>query len=211
MDNRANTISHFIDWGVVSQPIPGEVVSGDSYIVKIIGKSILIAVIDGLGHGIEAAAAAQEAVECIKETQEISLIAMVQKCHKNLKKTRGVVMSLVMLDFTNYSVEWLGVGNIEAMIVHIDKENSTVSDRLLLRGGVIGYNLPHLQSSHTAIHQGDVLLLATDGIKDILINDLLKTELIFGTTPQKIAERIFSTYRTLTDDALVWVGCIQRA
>ena len=47
-----------IDTGVATLPLPGEPESGDLSLVKRIGSGTLVAVVDGLGHGQEAASAA---------------------------------------------------------------------------------------------------------------------------------------------------------
>src|SRR2546430_16061983 len=48
-----------IEWGVASLALPGEAESGDRHLVKPVGTAVLVAVVDGLGHGAEAATAAQ--------------------------------------------------------------------------------------------------------------------------------------------------------
>src|SRR2546428_3284421 len=50
-----------VEWGVASQTLAGEVESGDKHVVKIFPHGALLAAIDGLGHGEEAAAAANMA------------------------------------------------------------------------------------------------------------------------------------------------------
>jgi negative regulator of sigma-B (phosphoserine phosphatase) len=44
-----------IEWGFSSMPLKGQDVSGDSYLIKPVPNGILMAVVDGLGHGYEAA------------------------------------------------------------------------------------------------------------------------------------------------------------
>ena len=50
-----------IDWGHASLVMPGETRSGDRFVIALTDSGALIAVIDGIGHGEEAAAAAQTA------------------------------------------------------------------------------------------------------------------------------------------------------
>ena len=51
-----------IETGFATLPLPGEVESGDLSLVKRVGKGTLIAVVDGLGHGQEAASSAHAAI-----------------------------------------------------------------------------------------------------------------------------------------------------
>jgi hypothetical protein len=47
-----------IEWDVAMRALAGQVVSGDQYLGKPFVNGVLVAVIDGLGHGEDAAAAA---------------------------------------------------------------------------------------------------------------------------------------------------------
>src|ERR1041384_6057447 len=51
--------SPYLDWAVASAPLEGEPESGDLHLVKGISTGLLLAVVDGLGHGVEAAAVAR--------------------------------------------------------------------------------------------------------------------------------------------------------
>ena len=51
-----------IDWGVAARPLEGQAVSGDLHLVKPLDDGVLLAVVDGVGHGGEAVAAARAAV-----------------------------------------------------------------------------------------------------------------------------------------------------
>src|SRR5205814_9273794 len=55
-----------IEWGVASLALPGEAESGDRHLVKPVGTGVLVAVVDGLGHGAEAASAAKAAVAALE-------------------------------------------------------------------------------------------------------------------------------------------------
>ncbi len=49
-----------VRYHVISEPLAGQMESGDQYLVKELDHSVLIAVADGLGHGVEAAFAAKK-------------------------------------------------------------------------------------------------------------------------------------------------------
>ena len=55
-----------IETGFATLPLPGEVESGDLSLVKRVGKGTLIAVVDGLGHGQEAASSAHAAIAALE-------------------------------------------------------------------------------------------------------------------------------------------------
>jgi negative regulator of sigma-B (phosphoserine phosphatase) len=72
---------------------------------------------------------------------------------------------------------------------------------LLLRGGIIGGEIPPLQASVLPVSQGDMLYLATDGIGGEFVHEIISPEL-----PQRTAEVILSRYAKGDDDALVLVA-----
>src|SRR5256885_6028210 len=85
-----------IEWGVASLALPGEAESGDRHLVKPVGTGVLVAVVDGLGHGAEAAAAAQAAVAALERHATESPVPLIERCHRALQGTRGVVMSVAV-------------------------------------------------------------------------------------------------------------------
>src|ERR1043166_5109907 len=86
--------SALLDWGVAASALPGQAQSGDAHLVKAVATGVLVAVVDGLGHGAEAATAARTAVHTLAEHAAESVLALLQRCHVALKGSRGVVMSL---------------------------------------------------------------------------------------------------------------------
>src|SRR6266571_213760 len=109
-----------IEWGVASLALPGEAESGDRHLVKPVGTSVLVAVVDGLGHGAEAASAAQAAVAALERHASESLVGLVERCHRALKGTRGAVMSVAAFSRHDRSMTWVGVGNVEGLLVYGD-------------------------------------------------------------------------------------------
>ena len=84
-----------ITWGVADAPFPNERESGDRYVVQPSADGILIAAVDGTGHGTGAVAAAKIAAATLEAHSRESSIALVLRCHEELKGTRGAVMTLV--------------------------------------------------------------------------------------------------------------------
>src|SRR2546427_7621110 len=86
--------SALIEWGVATLALPGEAQSGDLHLVKPVGTAVLVAVVDGLGHGAQAATAAQAAVAALERHATESPVPLIQRCHPALQGTRRAVMSL---------------------------------------------------------------------------------------------------------------------
>src|SRR2546422_912956 len=99
--------SALIEWGVATLALPGEAQSGDRHLVKQVGTSVLVAVVDGLGHGAEAATAAQAAVAALERHATESPVPLIERCHRALKGTRGAVMSVALIGRPDRSMTWL--------------------------------------------------------------------------------------------------------
>src|SRR5438034_1645812 len=169
MQNESVISKPLIDWGVASRALPGEVVCGDLHLIKPIPEGVLLAVADGLGHGDEATVAAKTALAIVEEHSEAPLEALVRRCHDALMKTRGAVMTVATLNSLEDRLTWLGVGNVEAVLLRAGDRTKTspecvplrksgdtemlirlgkaLSERVPLRRGLVGYRLPELRTS----------------------------------------------------------------
>lgn len=187
-----------IEWCVTSRAIPGQTVSGDQHVVAAEGESVMLAVVDGLGHGDDATLAARKATEILGSRAGEPLVAVLQECHRALRHTRGAVMTLVTVNARARTATALGVGNVEAVIVRADRQSKPPRDTVLLRNGVVGYQLPPLQTSEYTINPGDLLVFATDGIREDFAEQLSP-----GEPLQQLVERVLTQKFRGTDDGLV--------
>jgi negative regulator of sigma-B (phosphoserine phosphatase) len=201
MDTVAIGQIELIDWGVAARPLPGQARSGDAYVVEAFPGGVLVAAVDGLGHGDEAAEAAQAATDVLSRHAHEPPVALVRRCHEGLRATRGVAMSLASFAPSNNTMSWLGVGNVEGSLLRRDPGSLPGRESLLLRGGVVGYRIPTLLPSVVSVGPGDVLVFATDGIISGSFDGLRMTN-----PPVSIAEEILARFARATDDALTLVA-----
>jgi negative regulator of sigma-B (phosphoserine phosphatase) len=189
-----------LDIAVAEAPLPGQLESGDLHLVARHPGGVLVAVIDGLGHGDEAAAAARTARAALEEDPGAAVPELFARAHGRLIRSRGVVMSVAAFE-PGGRLTWLGVGNVEGTVVRAEEGTVRRTDSILLLGGVVGYQLPKLRPSTMAVARGDTLVFATDGIDGGYIGDLDP-----AASPATLADRILAEYRTGGDDALVLVA-----
>jgi phosphoserine phosphatase RsbX len=196
-----------VDFGIASFVPNEQVESGDLSLVHCTANRALFAAIDGIGHGKIAAEAAQTAAKILDSSADdsLSLIELVQKCHEALRATRGVVLSIASIDFRRNLLTWIGVGNVQGILVRCSGSERASADALLLRPGVVGSQLPNLQTATLLISPGDTLAFATDGIGSDFSNDLFPYE-----SPQRSADRILSKHCKGNDDALIFVARFTR-
>jgi hypothetical protein len=198
-----------VDWGVALRPLRGQNVSGDVYVVETSAEGFLMAAIDGLGHGPQAAAAAEIAATTLRTNGRESAVEFLSRCHQELKQTRGVAMSLAVFNKPLRSLSWLGVGNVEGVRLHVGGNGELSSEFIPLRGGVVGYQLPTLRPSPCTLNAHDILIFATDGIRSAFVKGLTAKNLLM--TPQQLADHLMVEYNKGTDDSLVlvvrYLGC----
>jgi negative regulator of sigma-B (phosphoserine phosphatase) len=190
-----------IEYGLAKHARMGEGESGDLHMVCCNKSGVLIAVIDGIGHGEEAAEAARTAAALLRNSADEPVISLVEACHEKLKGTRGAVLSLAFISPEQKMMTWIGVGNVQGVLVRVDAKQGNVQEPLLLRAGVVGSKLPSLQASVLPVSQGDTVVFATDGIQSDFSTGLSARE-----NPQRAADRILNKYRNRNDDALVLVA-----
>ena len=187
-----------VEWGVATRCRRGEVTSGDLAVVCLLPEGALVAAIDGLGHGREAARAASKAADVVRESPTQDLVLLVQRCHAALKGTRGAAISLAFVSPSESGMTWLGVGSVEGRVLSGDRSAMAPKGSLALWSGVPGHELPSVKTATLAVRPGDVLVLATDGIEASFADSLD----ISGST-QAISARILADHWKPPDDALV--------
>lgn len=187
-----------VDWAVMQRPLPGQRVCGDHYVVAPIADGLLLAVIDGLGHGPDAALAAQVAADSLAGTPEAGPAELIRSCHEALRGTRGAVLTLAVYRPRQAVLEWVGVGNVDCIFWHRPGHPDASRESVVPRGGVVGYELPRLHVSTTAVAPGDICCLVSDGIVSAFAE---KTPAYLD--PLRLAEYILGRYARASDDALV--------
>ncbi len=126
-----------IEAAFATLPLPGQSASGDLCLIKRLGKGTLLAVVDGLGHGQDAASAAHAAVGAVDRYAREPLIDLVRRCHDAMVGLRGVVLGLAYLDPQAATMTWLGVGNVGGVLLRADLGNRPSHIPLVPNAGFI--------------------------------------------------------------------------
>lgn len=189
-----------IEWAAKARPRPGENICGDRMIaVDLEDTGALIGVLDGLGHGAEAAEAASCGVDVLRAARAEPLDVLVQRCHRALSGTRGVAMTLARIDFRTDTLSWTGIGNVAADLVAKHPAGVEVRSSARLAGGIVGYRIPEaLTPQEVPIRPGDLLVITSDGIVEDHLDDI-----DFAASSLAIADQILRRHAKDSDDALV--------
>jgi negative regulator of sigma-B (phosphoserine phosphatase) len=187
-----------LDRGTAGAPHAGEERSGDLAVFVPTAAGALVGLIDGLGHGPEAADAAERCADVVRQHAEAEAQDLLQACHEALVHTRGVVMTVAWFDLERARLSWAGVGNVDARLVRQGPELR--EDVALVFGGVLGYRMPNVRTASMPLERGDLLVMITDGI-----DSAISPGLAGGGAAQMMADRIFAMHGRCSDDALVVV------
>ena len=74
-------------------------------------------------------------------------------------------MSVASFNVARGLVAWLGVGNVEGVLLRRGLFSVGWRSALMLRAGVVGLQLPVLDVEILSISAGDTLIFVTDGIQ----------------------------------------------
>jgi phosphoserine phosphatase RsbX len=187
-----------LDRGVAGVAHEGETRSGDLAVFAPTVAGALACVIDGLGHGPEAADAAEICAAVVRSHAEADAQDLLQACHEALLETRGVVMTAAWFDLERGRLSWAGVGNVDARLVRSGPELR--EEVALVFGGVLGYRMPRVRPATMPLERGDLLVMITDGI-----DGAISAALAGGGAAQALARRILDEHGKGTDDALAVV------
>lgn len=145
--------------GVVCTPIQGEFVCGDGWLVQHRDERSLLVLVDGLGHGFEAARAADTALRIVRENHDNSPAMIVQLCHAALRATRGAAMAVAELRRAAREVRFAGVGNIAGSIIGMEGAKSMAS-----HNGTVGHTMPKVQEFTYPWAPDACVVMHSDGI-----------------------------------------------
>ncbi len=194
-----------IEHAIAVRALAGEQISGDRALVKLYPMGFLAAAVDGLGHGEAAGTAAGIAIATLDSHAPEEPEELVKLCHRALKGTRGVAMSLASINASEGMMTWLGIGNVDGQLLHINASTPTRAS-LLMRSGVVGYQLPPLHAYRRSVSAGDLLIFTTDGIHSDFVTSISVNDPLLHHQPvQEIADRLLARFGKMTDDALVLV------
>lgn len=184
-------------------PKKGEEVCGDGFYYKQTKKQFKLFVGDGLGHGPDAAKAVETAINSFKSCHEENPVDIIKHIHSTVKKTRGLVGTVVTFDYK--AKEWCicGVGNIFTKITNFSESKNYMS-----YNGILGHNIPGtIKEQRTKYEQGQYLIMCSDGIKTKW--ELNNYHGIYKNDLSTITAAIHRDHTRNTDDAAVVITKIQ--
>lgn len=157
---EARLESSAVSMGAVCVPKAGEMACGDGWALLEYGAIHTLLVVDGLGHGTGAAAAANAAIDiALRHAQGLSAAELIARLHAGLHATRGAAGAAVVVDLAQASGSVCGIGNIAVAVRHAGRTRKLVS-----HNGILGHQKHKLQAFPFAFPPGALLIAHSDGL-----------------------------------------------
>ncbi len=144
----------------VSVAVEGEQLCGDAWSYALSDGGASIFVVDGLGHGYLAAAAAREAVIAYEANQTLPPVDLLTSVHKAIRNTRGAAAAIVHIGINGGGVCFAGIGNIAGAIV----SPADPVRHMISMGGIIGHEVRTFREFLYPWPTGSLMLLHSDGV-----------------------------------------------
>lgn len=176
--------------GVAQRPAEGETLCGDAYAIVRRGRTTLVALADGLGHGPEAARAARAFCSHVEAAADRPLDTILATAGPAIAGTRGVAGALLRLDPPGH-FEYAGVGNIVLRVL-----SRTPIHPLSVAGTLGRRNVRRVRCDRFAVEHGDLLVMHSDGVSGRYELDGLR-----GEAPDRVARALLASHGRSHDDA----------
>lgn len=149
-------------WGVMHRPCPQEVVSGDTWRLSHLDNKISLLIADGLGHGPQAAEAADAAADVFARDPFLDSADFLSSANQRLSGTRGAAIAVAQIDRRANSLRYAGVGNIAASL---RPTPASKGKGLVSHNGTVGVAMRKAQNFDYECPGGSLLIMHSDGLQ----------------------------------------------
>jgi anti-sigma regulatory factor (Ser/Thr protein kinase) len=137
----------------------GEDACGDGWASHMDNQAGALFVVDGLGHGADAALAANEALRQFQRSHQEPVADVVQGVHLAMRHTRGGAVAAARIDWAAATVAFAGLGNIAASLVSVAGQVR----HMVSLSGIAGHNARKIHAFEYPFGDG-LLIMHSDGI-----------------------------------------------
>lgn len=197
--DKRHKASDALTVGVVRVAMSEDEPCGDDWAILEHSSRTQILMVDGIGHGILAAQAAERATETFRKSPYQTPVDYLQSIHGPLRSTRGGAVAVAEIDYTNGLVRYAGVGNIAGTIITDGKLRSMVS-----HNGTLGHELHRVQEFQYPWEAKSTMVLHSDGLMSRWKLDGYPG--LESRHPAVIAAVLYRDYQRGRDDVTVLVG-----
>ena len=151
-----------VDWAVASQSKHADAPNGDGYSLVKSASILTASVTDGSGSGRQAHHASNECLRLQESWGGRDIAGLIGEMHKALVGSRGAAICLSFLDFKHNTLTWAAVGDVDGTLC----SSGSIGQRrcVIQQGGILGLSLPPVRPHSHPICNGDLIVLASDGV-----------------------------------------------
>lgn len=182
--------------GAVCLPVASEEVCGDAWAVDASSARTALLVVDGLGHGPPAAAAAGAAIRVFRDMPDAEPAQLMHALHAALRPTRGAAAAAAVVDRAAGRLRYSGVGNICGVLIGPSARQGLVSF-----SGTLGHEVRKVASFDYPWAPESLLVMHSDGVTSHW--DLDRYPGLATRHPALIAGVLYRDARRGRDDATV--------
>lgn len=188
-----------VAFGAVCVPKIGEENCGDAWTLVFNPHSATFLCVDGLGHGEDAAEAAQAAVAVLTERPALQPKALIEQAHLYLRGTRGAALFAAEFVAETDELHYAGIGNISACLVDYESRK-----QLMSHNGIVGHNMRRIQQLSVRWPHETLYVMHSDGLStQWSINPYPG---LYACHPAVIAGVLYRDYVRGRDDVTVFVA-----
>ncbi len=178
--------------------LANEPVCGDAWQVSHTASGARICIADGLGHGPDAAEAAQAAMRGLAANAGRTPAATIEGLHDVLSGSRGAAIAVCDIDVDRQLVRFSGVGNIGAAIVREGTQRGMMS-----HNGIVGHQMREAREFTYPWSDDSLLVMYSDGLQSRWTLD--DSPGLAARHPSVIAAALHRDFTRDRDDACVVV------
>jgi anti-sigma regulatory factor (Ser/Thr protein kinase) len=188
-----------LDVVALGVPKPGEPVSGDGWAAEHGHDRSWVLVVDGLGHGPDAAHAAQAAIRSFRRHAGSAPAERLQSIHEDLHGTRGAAAAIAEIRHASGGIRYAGLGNIAATVVSASDTSSMIS-----LDGIAGHRAERIREFEYVMPSDALLIMHSDGVNQHW--DLGRHPGLRQRDPGIVAAVLLRDHARSRDDATVLVA-----
>ena len=189
-------------WGISHHAYKEDEASGDQWCIAFEDKQIAALVIDGLGHGIEAARAAEAGVARFVQDPMREPGEQLTAIHQAMMGSRGGAVAIARHDAQAHLLHFAGVGNISASLEQAERSRGIPS-----HPGIVGVQYRALRVLDFPQTQGQLLIMHSDGLQTRW--RLRDYPGLWRRHPALIAALLYRDFNRGRDDVCVLVAALE--
>ena len=190
-------------WSVAQAPKSQDSPNGDGYLLTRDGDRIMLAVVDGVGSGRDAHAAAEVCLRALRTEGGHEPGPVFDRCHKALEGTRGAALALISVDLATARLVWAAVGDIDGCVFRGQDGKSVAS--MVQKAGTLGHHYSGIHLQDHALLPGDLVAVSSDGV-----SRRYRDQLPDMVSPGQFAESCLGTFGRANDDRTFAVLSFQK-